>query len=188
MYSLLVALSLMAGIEASAENVEITQATGLFSNVDWFDVVFQLFITGLGFAFALWSARWLDNLKEKKDKIELKRLLKDELSNIRTILEELNVELLDVQPLKIPLWESVINTGQISLIDFETRELLFKVYGKIKEYNSWCYIYTNYYFEKKEKNVLLLRELTKIKSELINAVDASNNARTVSITEVIEKL
>lgn len=189
MLSLVIFPPLTAGVESSVDIVEVVRDTNLFSNIDWFDVIFQLFITGLGFAFALWSARWLDGVKEKKDKQELKRLLKEELSNILDVLTRLNVELLDVQPLKIPLWESVINTGQISLLDFETRKILFGVYGKIKEYNSWCLIYTNYYFEKNKKNDLLLNELKKIKSELIGSDDIIFNADDkVSITKAMEKL
>lgn len=45
---------------------------------------------------------------------------------------------------------------------------LFHVYNTINEFNAWCSIHTNYYFEKGQQNRLLIKELNR-KKELLSA-------------------
>lgn len=157
-------------------------------NIDWFDVFFQLFITVIGFVFAIWSAKWLDKQKEKKDSRDLKRLLMEELKEVREELSTYNVEMLETQPLKIPMWESVIYTGQLYLVDFRTREVLFRVYNTIKEFNSWALIYTNYYFEKGIKNSLIINALKELQKELLNNQESTSESKIISILVAENKL
>ena len=179
-------LSLVVTISESAS--EAASSNQYTFEIDWFDVCFQLFITIVGFVFALWSARLIDEQKNKKDAIKLKRLLSEELKNVGCFLSSYNVELLEPNPLKTPMWESVINTGQLSLLDFETRETLFRVYNKIREFNSWALIYTNYFFEKEKKHEKILEELKEIKTELLNNEKKSNENTVSSISTVIDVL
>lgn len=155
--------------------------------LDWFQILLELFITFLGFLLAIWSGRISDGIKVKHDKDELRRMIKEELKKIYEDLNEINEEMLDVQPLRIPLWESAINTGQLSLLDFLTREKLFRVYNAIKEFNSWSLIHTGYYFEKETQNKLLIQELRKIKEELLKSDSNNKDAGILGALEILER-
>ena len=164
----LVLHTILSSLPHLEENSELVfSSSEWLMSIDWFQIILELFITVLGFFLAIWSGRITDIIKARSDTKELKRLIKEELKKINDDLKKFNEKTLDVQPLRIPLWESAINTGQLSLLDFVTREKLFRVYNTIKEFNSWCLIHTNYYFEKGKQNELLIQELSRIKGELL---------------------
>ena len=190
MLHMAIILTLQSASEgATIVTEQVVSNTPLFDAKDIFDIFFQLFITICGFIFALWNERRLEEKKNKKDTIELKKLLKDELQRILESLETLNVSYLESQPIKTPMWESVINTGHLSLLDFSTREALFRVYNRIKEYNSWANIYTNYYFDKNEQNEAILNELEEIRDSLLGKIQSTEiKENNVDISSIIELL
>lgn len=155
--------------------------------IDWIQVTIDLFVTFFGFALAILGGRATDWYKTRKETKELKKLIKEELRKVYDELESFNEETLDVQPLKIPSWESAINTGQVSLFDFVTRNKLFCVYNTINEFNSWCLVHTNYYFKKGMKNKLLIKELNKIKKGLLCNESNESASSISSAIEILER-
>lgn len=191
---ILIHMTMVIAIQSAQEGATIlteqaTQNASIFNAKDIFDILFQLFITVCGFIFALWNERRHEEKKNREETAELKKLLKDELQRIQKLLEKLDVTYLESQPIKIPMWESVISTGHLALLDFSTREELFRVYNRIKEYNSWANIYTNYYFEKGEMNQLVLNELVEIKKSLLGEISSDKEgSESIDISNVIELL
>ncbi len=153
--------------------------------IDWTQVAIDLFVTFFGFGLAIFGERVTDWLKTRSDIRELKNLIKEELKKVLNDLENFSEETLDVQPLKIPSWESAINTGQVSLFELTIRNKLFRIYNTINEFNSWCLVHTNYYFEKGEQNKLLIKEINRIKEKLLGN---DPNERDLSISIAIEML
>ncbi len=153
--------------------------------IDWTQVSIDLFVTFFGFGLAIFGERVTDWLKTRSDIRELKNLIKEELKKVLNDLENFSEETLDVQPLKIPSWESAINTGQVSLFELTVRNKLFRIYNTINEFNSWCLVHTNYYFEKGEQNKLLIKEINRIKEKLLGN---DPNERDLSISIAIEML
>lgn len=155
--------------------------------IDWIQVVIDLFVTFFGFGLAMLGERLTNWLKIRSDTKMLEKLVKEELKKILCDLENFDLETLDVQPLKIPLWESAISTGQVSLFDFTTRNKLFLVYNAINEFNSWCLVHTNYYFEKGQKNKLLIKELNQIKKKLLGIDSNESDLSINSAIEILER-
>lgn len=155
--------------------------------IDWIQVVIELFVTFFGVGLAILGERMTDWFKNRKDTRELKKLVKEELKKVYNELENFSEETLDVQPLKIPLWESAVNTGQVSLFDFATRNKLFHVYNTINEFNSWCKIHTNYYFEKEKQNRLLIKTLNQMKNELLSNNLNESDSSINSAIEILEE-
>lgn len=155
--------------------------------IDWIQVAIDLFVTFFGFALAIIGGKLTDWIKTRNDTIALEKLIKEELKKILHDLEKFNEETLDVQPLKIPSWESAINTGQVSLFDLDVRNKLFLVYNTINEFNSWCLIQTNYYFENGQNNKLLIKELKQIKKKLLGIEPDKSDLSISSAIEILER-
>lgn len=141
--------------------------------IDWTSILLELFAAFLGFGLAILGERITDKINTRNAIKEQKKLLKEELEKVLNDLKAYNIETLDVQPIKIPVWDSAINTGQVSLFDFNTRNILFRTFNFINEFNSWCLIHTNYFFEKGEKNQLLIKEIGRIKEELLSDIQTA---------------
>lgn len=154
-------------------------------NVDFVQIVIELFVTFLGFALAIIGERITVYIKSRSDAKELKILIKEELENVYIDLKQFDEGTLDIQPLTISSWDSACNTGQLSLLNFTTRDKLFRVYNNIKEFNSWCLVQTNYYFEKEKLNVMLIEELRRIKKDLLKD---NYDDEDLSILKVIKML
>lgn len=170
---------------------ETTTASEVISSggsglIDWIQVAIDLFVTFFGFGLAIFGERLTDWLKTRSDTMALKKLIKEELKKVLNDLENFSEETLDVQPLKIPSWESAINTGQVSLFDFTTRNKLFLVYNTINEFNSWCLVHTNYFFEKGNQNKLLIKEINKIKIKLLSNGQNESDSSISSAIEMLE--
>ena len=56
----------------------------------------------------------------------------------------------------------ILLSPNVALLDVQVRNKLFHVYNTINEFNAWCSIHTNYYFEKGQQNRLLIKELNRI--------------------------
>lgn len=144
-------------------------------------VLTDLFVTFFGFGLAILGERVTEWIKKRNDAKELKKIILEELKKVFNDLSAFREEMLEVQPLKIPSWDSALNTGQVSLFDFPTRNKLFYIYNTINEFNSWCLVHTNFYFEKERKNELLITEINKIKKKLLEESD-------VNISSMIDML
>lgn len=177
----------LSAISESIVISEIAAVCGGGDLINWAQVAIDLFVTFLGFGLAILGERLTDWLKTHSDTIALKKLIKEELKKVLNDLESFSEETLDVQPLKIPSWESAINTGQVSLFDFTTRNKLFLVYNTINEFNSWCLVHTNYYFEKGNQNKLLIKEINKIKNRLLSNRKNESNFSISSAIEMLER-
>ena len=136
--------------------------------VDWSQFLPSIIATFVGFVLALTGQWFLGYVKKSKEANELKSHIAEELNSLKIDLEQLVSTSLDVQPLKTPIWNALINAGQVALLDTNIREQLFRVYNTIQEFNSWCLVQTNYYFENEKHNELLKNELTTLKAELLN--------------------
>lgn len=154
------------------------------AEIDWGQAILDLLATFLGFGLAILGEKITDKRKTRIATKELRELIIEELKKLYSEVAVFNVETLDVNPLKIPSWKSAINTGQLSLFSFETRKRLFSVYNMIEEFNAWCRVHTNYYFEQGKQNELLIKEIDRIKTNLLN----SNSEENSSIGNVIKIL
>lgn len=158
------------------EQLTVTEESSLASIViDWASILLELFAAFLGFGLALLGERITDKINTHNAIKEQKKLLKEELEKVLNDLKAYNIETLDVQPIKTPVWDSAINTGHVSLFDFDTRNILFRTYNFINEFNSWCLIHTNYFFEKGDKNSMLIKEIGRIKNELLSDIQMAIN-------------
>lgn len=131
------------------------------------DLITSVFGSLLGFGFALWAERLVDNYKANADSKAIKKLLIEELKACDDSLRTLDVNSLDIQPLKISLWEGLSHSNQLSLLDVETRADLFNVYNIMTEINSWSHVHTKYYFEKGKTNDLLITEIDRLRNKLL---------------------
>lgn len=156
-------------------------------NIDWMQVLIDLLVTCFGFGLALVGERWTERLRARREANELKKLIKEELEKILEDINKFNENALDVQPLKIQSWESAINTGQVALLDVQVRNKLFHVYNTINEFNAWCSIHTNYYFEKGQQNRLLIKELNRIKKNLLSIGVNKSDSDINGAIEILEK-
>lgn len=180
---LLTALSTVPDSTIISQSESLVEST---PSIDWIQLLLDLFVTFLGFGLAILGERITDRINAHRSAKELKILLKEELEKVFYDLKKYNEETLDVQPLKIPSWESAINIGQVSLLDFDTRNTLFRIYNSIKEFNSWCLVHTNYYFEKGKKNRLLITEIIRIKKELLSDLNDNNLSISYAI-KILER-
>lgn len=183
----LVILATLSAVSESTITSEVVSSMEGAVLIDWVQVAIDLFVTFFGFGLAIIGERVTDWFKTRNDTRELKKLLRVELEKIYNDLKKFNEETLDVQPLKIPSWESAINTGQISLFDLITRNKLFCVYNAINEFNSWCWIHTNYYFEKGKQNKLLIKELNHIKRKLLNNESDESDLSIRNAIQILER-
>ena len=139
--------------------------------IDWSsflpDMISSIFGSLLGFGLALLGERLVDNYKTRADAKEIKKLLIEELKACNSSLQGLDAKSLDVQPLKLSSWEGISHSNQLSLLDVNTRAVLFDVYNIMAELNSWSYVHTKFYFEKGERNVLLVSEITSLRNKLL---------------------
>ena len=135
---------------------------------NWNGFLPSMIATFIGFVLALLGQWGFGHIKEYKASKQLKERIARELVRIKSDLEVFVSIALDVHPLKTPVWNAAINAGQISLLAGKNREQLFLVYNAIQEFNSWCLVQTNYYFEKGRYNDLLTNELHNLKAELLN--------------------
>ncbi|GHT10787.1 hypothetical protein FACS189426_11700 [Bacteroidia bacterium] len=153
--------------------------------IDWSQFLPSMIATFIGFVLALIGQWFFGYIKKSKGSGELKSHIAEELNSIKLALENFESTFLDVQPLKTPIWNALINAGQVALLDTQIREQLFGVYSTIQEFNSWSLVQTNYYFENERYNELLTNELTKLKTELINNEKSSFSR---SIILLLDKL
>lgn len=182
---MLALISLLHIVQEVAYSMETVTTSGNLPSADWIQLIFEIVGTILGFGLAIWGERIADRIKARNDANLLRRLIVEELKKVYEDLNMFNEKTLDIQPLKIPSWESIINTGQVSLFDLEMREKLFRVYNTIREFNSWCLVHTNYYFQNEQRNQLLIKELNRIKRELLSE---ESNDKTPSVSDLIAKL
>lgn len=155
--------------------------------INWTQVAIDLFVTFVGVGLAIIGERITNWIKIRRETRELKKLIKAELEKIFNDLKNFNEETLDVQPLRVPSWESAVNIGQVSLFDIVTRNKLFCVYNTINEFNSWCLIHTNYYFEKGQQNKLLIKELNNIKKKLLSNESHESDSSIKGAIEILER-
>lgn len=156
--------------------------------VDWSQFLPSMIATFVGFVLAL-LGQWLFLFFVKTNNShELIEHIVEELTNIKIDLEKFSCNSLDIQPLKTPVWNAVINAGQVALLDTKMREQLFSVYNAVQEFNSWCLVQTNYYFENERFNTLLTTELKKLKEEmLLKEVHPLNRSVIIAIHKLNER-
>ncbi len=163
----------------SVETLNSAVLSDLSSTVDWSQFVPEVIATFLGFGLALFG-QWLwERFKDKSDAKNLKKRIASELKRIKNELN--NIEGIYVEPLKIPIWDTCISTGNFKVLDVELQEKLALVYSIIREYNSWSLMQSNYYFENKNINNALDEELKRLKCVLLGNVDASVDNVTKSL-------
>ena len=155
--------------------------------VDWSQFLPSMIATFVGFVLALTGQWFFGYIKKSKESDELKSHIAEELNSIKIDLEQFVSTSLDVQPLKTPIWNALINAGQVALLDTNTREQLFRVYNTIQEFNSWCLVQTNYYFENEKYNELLTNELTLLKAELLNSENLPFSKSIILLAQTLNK-
>ena len=152
------------------------------SAVDWSQFGPSVLATVIGFCLAivfqqfvyeLLKNKILNNIKAKNIVIDIKK----ELERIAEVLHSLNNGIIYVDPIKIPVWEGILNTNEFELLlrfkkakflkrvtddkdlikkygkenlknlNFNLYDIIFSVYGIVQEYNKWWYIYSENYAE-----------------------------------------
>ena len=158
---------------------EEIQNNHILQNPDWSQFFPSVLATLVGFILAIVFQQYLyEKIKDlilNRNRVKNQiRKLKDELT--KEVLQLcLAVESLYIDPIKTPVWEGVLNTNEIQLLDdfFKAKEKkltarfgksngkpldicekLFEVYGLISEYNKWWNLYSEQRVAGREANKL----------------------------------
>jgi len=116
---------------------------------DWSGFWPSMIATFAGFVLALIGERLYDYYKDLREGNELVKAFNRE---IQTILSEVkkvrdNGNSVWINPIKIPIWDSVISTNKISLLcNYNWYSDLFRLYNEIKDYNEWHFIRTQQHY------------------------------------------
>ena len=138
-----IAIINLAGQVAESDLSEFT--------TDWSQFLPDLIATFIGFLLALVGELWLENYfdrkRNKKNANSLLIRLNDELNDAINLLGNIKQNTLNQNPIKTLVWDEAINSGLVSILDTDIRIPLYSIYKEIDEFNSWCNIKTNWYFE-----------------------------------------
>lgn len=170
---------LLPVLAVSVSNVENSMTTSkVISNVSLLNTqnLLEILTTFLGFGLAILGEKLYDSYKNKK---ECKRLLVSFKSEFRKIIESIRIIEASptarwIKPIKTPVWDSVVSTDKIALIDnLIWFPKLYDLYDDIRDYNEWHLLRTNYlYF--KEDNTLpeeIADVLEKAKKDILSKID-----------------
>ncbi len=116
---------------------------------DWSDFGSSLLATFIGVLLALAGERLYDCYKDWREGVNLIKMFQRELSTTKDIIEKVNsaTNMTWINPIKVPIWESVINTNRISLLSSHMwYSDLLSLYDDIKDYNEWHLIRTKQYY------------------------------------------
>lgn len=152
--------------------------------VDWSQFWPGMISTFVGFVLAL-MGQWLwEQHKSRAEERALLARFAEELRKVSETLERYTEGMLDLKFIKIPVWDEAQNAGKISLISSSIRSDLFVIYNSIQEFNSWCAVNTNYYFENGHPHAQLNDRLNKQKNTLLGV----EGTKEMSITEMLNRL
>lgn len=152
---------------------------------DWSQFWPGMIATFVGFVLALMGQFVWEKCTNYFEAKHLLSRIRVELQEISEVLGDITDGSIDMQPLKTLVWDEAINVGLISLLSDKKREVLFKLYKQIQEFNSWFGIKTKYYFSSGRHNEQLIREITCQKEILLGSRAAVGK---ISIKEALERL
>lgn len=141
------------------------------------DFFVSVFSTFLGVILALVGERFYDKYKNKEESKNLKKAFHTEMENIIKIIEKIKSkpDLIWLNPIKIPIWESTVSTNQLSLICTEAwYPDLLSLYDEIKDYNEWQLLRTKLYYYDKEimqENIKLDDIILQIEAKIKRLID-----------------
>ncbi|MBO4252101.1 MAG: hypothetical protein J5911_05540 [Clostridia bacterium] len=149
---------------------------------DWSQFWPGMIATFVGFVLGIFSDRLLIKISESNERKIAKESL---LAEIKKIKEEIdstksdNEVHFEIQPLKTPVWDSLISTNKIALFSNKkySKELehYFDFYALVNEYNKWyellsqSYFYSTDYKKDNEKLKSIRRSLKQTMENLKNA-------------------
>ena len=143
-------VTVVFGIHGSAE-----ENTSMFSNIwpgDWSQFLASIVATVIG----IFGPFYLQSVSEKRGKkkraIQFLRDIDSELNDVARQLRSVGNDIY-INPIKTPMWDSLINTNEIQLFPLlkskknsnnmsNLTKQLFRIYGYIGEYNSWWNMYS----------------------------------------------
>ena len=152
---------------------------------DWSQFWPGMISTFVGFGLALLGQFLWGRVNDYFTAKNLLNRIENELLEIESVLEIVRKDSIEIQPLKTLVWDEAINTGLISLLKDSKRELLFKIYKQIQEFNSWFAVKTNYYFDNGEHNTMLNNEIENQQNILLGK---NKEAGKISIGDVVKGL
>lgn len=156
------------------------------SSVDWSQFWPSMIATFVGFALALLGEFAFEKIKSLVDSTALLKRVRQELCDVEIFLKSWKTDLIERHPLKTLVWDEAINVGQVSLLNTNKRELLFKIYKQIQEFNSWSEVQTNYYFEHEGKlNDILSQELLEEKEFMLGTKNEDGKIDINSVLSII---
>lgn len=146
---LLTALSTEQSLTTMTESLASSNnsSEGWFLSVDWTQFIPEMIATLVGFGLALLGSKIYDNYKDKGERKRLVSSLVRELLIIDKTIDNLDLSLTWIKPIKYPVWDSAINANKIALIDDTDwfRELC-DLYDDVQDYNEWHLLKTNLSF------------------------------------------
>lgn len=152
---------------------------------DWSQFWPGMIATFAGFVLALLGQFFWEKCTAHFNSKLLLTRIKEELKEINALLQNVTEGSIDMQPLKTLVWDEAINVGLISLLPDKKREMLFKLYKQIQEFNSWFAIKTKYYFSNGRHNEQLNKAIAEQKDILLGNKKVIGKA---SISEILERL
>jgi hypothetical protein len=120
------------------------QLTMFWCNSDWSQFLSSIVATLFGFGLAIIGERIYDFIKDKSEQNILSLAFKKELMKIAVEMDDIDLKLMYIDPIKTPIWESSLSTNKVALLHKEIwYGDLFRCYAILKEYNDWHNVRTS---------------------------------------------
>ena len=139
------------------------------------EFIIETFACFLGFLSGLITQSYLDRKQDKETKKSVLQGIKNELTKVIEVLNELNGQDFGIDLYNSPFWNSIVSTGQVELIADDARyEDILSVYYKLLTANSWEKINTEYCIEHECLNNVVSNKVIEIRNELKMVKNHSN--------------
>lgn len=131
------------------------------------DFIIETFACFLGFFSGLITEAHLERKKDKATKKTVIEGIKNELTKVIEVLNQMGPDDFGIDLYNCPFWNSIVSTGQVDLIaDDERYEDIISVYYKLLTANSWEKINTEYCIEHECLNVVISGKVSETRNEL----------------------
>ena len=181
----------------------------LLSNIvwlgDWTQFLSGLVATIIGTIIGIFGPFYLKSINDRRNKrnraIQCLHDIKKELMGINEQFGAIKDTDIYISPIKIPVWDSLINTNEIQLLYMLKTKLLnttdltkqiFQIYDLIGEYNLWWNMYTQgaVVGARAQKDLSSIKAFIETSKTILLSEDANDKEYPKSIKftlEIIEK-
>lgn len=142
--------------------------------VSWADLFIEIFASFMGFGLALVADELSDNAKLSSDRDQLIANIRDELIMTQNTVDNLDVSLFWINPIKIPYLKSSLQTQKIALLCDKPYDIIHKhlleLDDLVEDYNAWHGLITQSAVINGVQ-IELSNKIEDLKKELINKID-----------------